>query len=119
MYSVSITGDTMAESDEAKLEGSVGSNSVLQDAVTAFMAGEVELDAVRVALASVSLGTTNTMAVQQPLVCTLSNNKSWERCRQLHDASFAAVLFPRLNVVGASSLHACIQMLAQIAHGAL
>ena len=98
----------MAEDSEAKLEegvGSVGTSSVLQDAVTAFMAVEADLHEVQVALET-SLGPSTTTSLPLQLVlCELSNSEAWERCQQLHDAPFAAALFRRL-LVGASSLKA-------------
>jgi len=95
----------MAEDGEAKLEESVGTNSVLQDAVTAFMAGEAGLSEVRVALKK-SLGPSTTSILPWRLVpCVVGNSEAWERCQQLHDAPFAHVLFCRL-LVGASSLTA-------------
>jgi len=95
----------MAEDGETKPEESVGTNSVLQDAVTAFMAGEADLREVRVALET-SWGPSTTSILSLRLVpCVVGNSEAWKRCQQLHDAPFAAALFRRL-LVGASSLKA-------------
>jgi len=91
----------MAEASEAKREESVGTNSILQDAVTAFMAGKAGLREVQVALET-SLGpdTANILPLQLvPFV--VGNSEAWKRCQQLHDAPFAAALFRHL-LVGAS-----------------
>jgi len=105
----------MADDSEATLEGSPGTVSVLQDAVTAFMAGEADLRAVRVALeTSLDPITTNTLPLQL-VPCVVSSEETWERCQQLHDAPFAAALFHGGNfhhlLVGTSSFKACRHLL--------
>jgi len=91
----------MAEDSEAKLGESVGTNSVLQDAVTAFMAGEADLREVRVALEASRGPSTTSMLPLQLVPCVVTNSETWERCQQLHDAPFPAAIFRRL-LVGAS-----------------
>ena len=93
----------MADDGKATLQGSpgrpAGNKSVLQAAVTAFMAGEADLRAVQVALEA--SWRPSTTVPSQLLSCAVINEETWERCQQLHDAPFAAALFRQL-LVGAS-----------------